>query len=81
MKRILYLTFYFRPDLCAGSFRNTPLALELAKQLEGQSEVEVITTMPNRYSSFNPDAKKYQKNNNLIIHRIQIPKHKSGIKD
>ena len=33
MKRVVYLTFYYQPDLCAGSFRNTPLAIELAKQL------------------------------------------------
>ena len=32
MKRIVYLTFYFKPDLCAGSFRNSPLAVELAKR-------------------------------------------------
>ena len=32
MKRIVYLTFYFKPDLCAGSFRNSSLAIELSRQ-------------------------------------------------
>ena len=32
MKRIVYLTFYFKPDLSAGSFRNSSLAIELSRQ-------------------------------------------------
>lgn len=81
MKRILYLTFYFKPDLCAGSFRNTPLAFELAKQLEGVADIDVFTTMPNRYSSFKQEAKEIESIKNLTIQRIVIPDHKSGIKD
>lgn len=81
MKRILYLSFYFEPDLCAGSFRNTPLAYELAKQVEGLAEVEVYTTMPNRYSTYKQDAKGIEVANNLIINRIVIPTHKNGLLD
>ena len=29
--KILFLTYYFEPDLCAGSFRNTSLFKELLK--------------------------------------------------
>ena len=36
--RILFLTFYYRPDLCAGSFRATPLANE-AIQLQFRQSV------------------------------------------
>lgn len=81
MKRILYLTFYYEPDLCAGSFRNTPLAYELAKQLEGVAEIDVYTTMPNRYSSFKQEAKEIESKSNLTVHRIVIPSHKNGILD
>jgi len=81
MKRILYLSFYFEPDLCAGSFRNTPLANELAKQLEGIAEIDVFTTMPNRYSSFEQKAREIESRNNLHIQRIIIPTHKSGLLD
>ncbi len=81
MKKILYLSFYFEPDLCAGSFRNTPLAIELANQLKGIAEVDVFTTMPNRYISYNKSANEKEKRGNLTIHRIEIPLHKSGLFD
>jgi len=81
MKRILYLSFYFEPDLCAGSFRNSPLAVELANQLEGIAEIDLYTTMPNRYRTYNKIANKDEKRNNLHIHRIEIPSHKSGLLD
>jgi len=81
MKRILYLSFYFEPDLCAGSFRNTPLAYELARQLDGSAEVDVFTTMPNRYRSFKQEAKEFEKFENITINRIIVPSHKSGLID
>lgn len=81
MKKILYLTFYFEPDLCAGSFRNTPLAYELVKLGEGLVHVDVITTLPNRYSSFEVEAQELEQKENLTVHRVKIPKHQSGMKD
>ncbi len=81
MKKIIYLTFYFEPDLCAGSFRNTPLVKELAAQLADQCEIEVITTMPNRYQTFKVTAEPYEQNDNLVVHRIVLPEHKSGFLD
>lgn len=81
MKKILYLSFYFEPDLCAGSFRNSPLARELAKQVKGLADIHVITTLPNRYSSFSAEAPRNEKNDNLHIDRISLPRHQSGFKD
>lgn len=80
-KKILYLTFYFEPDLCAGSFRNSPLAYCLAKKLNGKAEIDVITTLPNRYSTFSVEAPSTEKKGNMNIFRIAIPQHKSGMKD
>ena len=80
MKRIVYLTFYFKPDLCAGSFRNSPLALELAKQAKDVL-IDVYTTLPHRYSTFDVDAPAFEEFNNLRIHRISLPPHKSGMLD
>jgi hypothetical protein len=81
-KRILFLSFYFEPDLCAGSFRNSPLAYELARQAqELDIEIDVITTMPNRYSTYNAEAMEFEQKENLSISRILIPAHQSGIKD
>jgi glycosyltransferase involved in cell wall biosynthesis len=82
MKRILYLTFYFKPDLCAGSFRNSPLLEELAKQAEETNvAIDVFTTLPNRYSTFSQEAQAVEVQGNVKIERIAIPQHKSGIKD
>lgn len=81
MKKILYLSFYFEPDLCAGSFRNSPLARELAKQLMETCTIDVITTVPNRYSSFSADAPQEEQHGNLRIRRVVLPFHKSGFTD
>jgi hypothetical protein len=81
MKKILYLSFYFEPDLCAGSFRNSPLARELAKQVTGTATVDVITTVPNRYSSFSVEAQQEEHDGNLRIRRVLLPSHKSGFTD
>lgn len=82
MKRLVYLTFYFEPDLCAGSFRNSPLALELAKQAsEKDIIIDVYTTLPNRYSTFEKTAPFFEEKGNLRIHRIALPPHKSGMLD
>ncbi|EJL74909.1 glycosyltransferase family 4 protein [Chryseobacterium populi] len=81
MKKILYLTFYFEPDLCAGSFRNSPLIKELAEQASGIAEIDVITSVPNRYKTYETEALKYEKRGNLNIHRIPLPSHNNGMKD
>ncbi|MBW0163711.1 MAG: glycosyltransferase family 4 protein [Sediminibacterium sp. Gen4] len=81
MKKILYLSFYFEPDLCAGSFRNSPLARELARQVGPNDMVDVITTVPNRYSSFSAEAQQDEHAGNLRIRRIMLPSHKSGFID
>ena len=84
MKRILFLTFYFEPDLCAGSFRNTPLAHELLNQLREKfpgSEIDVISTAPNRYSTYLAEEIQTNNKKGLNIERIKIPTHKSGFLD
>ena len=82
MKRIVYLTFYFKPDLCAGSFRNSPLALELSHQAKlKNSIIDLYTTSPNRYITFKKNAPEYEELDNLRIHRITLPSHKSGMID
>ncbi len=81
-RNILYLSFYFEPDLCAGSFRNSPLVYELSRQAaEHNTSIELLTTLPNRYKSFEVGAAEFEKIGNLTIRRAQIPKHKSGFLD
>ncbi len=82
MKRILFLTFYFRPDLCAGSFRNSPLLDELSRQTKNDDvRIDVFTTIPNRYASFNSSYENIEEFDNVRIERIDVPPHQSGMKD
>ncbi|HEX9956221.1 MAG TPA: glycosyltransferase family 4 protein, partial [Fibrella sp.] len=78
---ILLLTYYFAPDLSAGSFRNTPLAYELARQVGNTGTVHVVTTQPNRYPSFRAEAAAEEQHDNLRINRISVPAHTSGFAD
>ena len=78
MTKVLILSFYYEPDLCAGSFRCTALVDQL---LRHNVDIHVITTTPNRYSTFDKKASKFQQNGNLRVHRIDIPAHKSGTID
>lgn len=77
--KVLILSFYYEPDLCAGSFRCTSLVKQLLR--EKGLEVEVITTLPNRYATYSADAPKHEKDGNLEIHRVALPNHKSGMLD
>lgn len=82
MKKVIYLSFYFEPDLCAGSFRNSSLAKTLASQgLKDNIKIELYTTFPNRYNSYLTETQSFQKIENLEIHRIKTPSHNSGILD
>jgi hypothetical protein len=77
--RILVLSFYYQPDLCAGSFRCTALVQQLRQQAGCQ--IEVITTLPNRYASYSAVAPEHEEAGNLKIHRVALPVHKSGMMD
>ena len=72
------LSFYFQPDLCAGSFRASALVEQLNRT---DLEVEVVTTATNRYSSFEQKAESYEVIDGIHIHRISLPTHNSGMYD
>lgn len=78
---ILILSFYYYPDLCAGSFRCTALVKQLEKMTDSNTQIEVITTLPNRYSSFEREALAIEKHGRLTIQRIKLPRHQSGMTD
>ena len=79
--KILFLTFYFEPDLCAGSFRNTSLFREVLQQMDKKDWIHVITTQPNRYRSFHVEVQAREISDNYRIDRIRVPEHKSGFVD
>lgn len=83
--RILFLSFYYPPDLSAGSFRASSLVKALLENLPGKAHIELITTLPNRYHSFSQAAKEgaasKEQHSRLTIHRVALPEHQSGMRD
>lgn len=79
--RVLFLSFYYPPDLSAGSFRSSALIQALLRLLSPSSHIDVVTTMPNRYSSFKAGASEVEEMGNLSIQRVSLPHHKSGMFD
>ncbi len=77
--RILILSLYFRPDLSAGAFRSSALIDQLKQYHEHQ--IDVITTLPNRYATFQVDASAKECDENVTIFRIPLPPHKNGMLD
>ena len=78
--KLLIVSFYFRPDLSAGSFRMSALAEALLAS-RPDLELDLVTTLPNRYHSFSSDASEIEELPRLTICRIALPSHKSGIVD
>lgn len=78
---ILFLSFYFEPDLSAGSFRNTALVDELKRLLPEGSHIDVLTTLPNRYAGYTVEASAVETQDFTSIKRIALPSHESGMLD
>ena len=79
--KVLLLSFYFKPDLSAGSFRNTALVESLLRTLPEESKIHVVTTLPNRYAGFSAEAPEEEVTPNLTIRRVRLPAHESGMAD
>jgi glycosyltransferase involved in cell wall biosynthesis len=78
--RLLVLSFYYAPDLSAGSFRTTALVRSLAAAAPSAS-IDVLTARPNRYHSFTVDAPAHETHGNVSVERLALPAHKSGMLD
>ena len=73
--KICFFTFYYSPDLSAGSFRSEALVENLISQMNIKDNLVVITTSPNRYQSFKVETEVLTIKGNLKIFRIKLPKH------
>lgn len=78
--KILVLSLYYPPDLSAGSFRTTALVRALLERGPADLQIEVITTLPNRYSTFQQDAAAVETADRTRIRRIALPPHRSDIR-
>lgn len=79
--KLLVLSFYFPPDLCAGSFRCGALIEALERRMPRTMSIDVVTTQPNRYKGSIPQAPAYEERGGVRIHRIDLPEHDSGMVD
>ncbi|TDU25149.1 glycosyltransferase involved in cell wall biosynthesis [Chromohalobacter marismortui] len=81
--KILLLSFYFPPDLGAGSFRSQALVEALMKQMPTGYALEVISTAPNRYAQYDSAAPEIETfdQGRLTVRRVDLPSHQSGMLD
>lgn len=79
--KVLILSFYYYPDLCAGSFRATSLVEKLKDVFPESTEFHILTTMPNRYKTYKQSAPVEELVDNILIKRTPLPSHKSGFLD
>jgi glycosyltransferase involved in cell wall biosynthesis len=90
--KVLLLTFYYPPDLSAGSFRAAALADALLRVGSPDLKVDVLTSHPNRYASYRdtaadacdpanalpPDG---EASGRLTVTRLPVGAHRSGLVD
>lgn len=79
--RLLVLSFYYPPDLSAGSFRTAALVEALRSVRPEGLAVDIITTQPNRYQSLADKAPAFEDHGWLTIRRLPLPAHRSGAVD
>lgn len=80
--KILILSFYYSPDLCAGSFRCTALVNQLLEIAPPDVKIEVLTTLPQRYSTYKITADEIEHcSDRLTLRRFRLPTHASGMVD
>ena len=77
--KIALFTFYYPPDLCAGSFRAIALAKALSTKLDDDDVLHIITSHPNRYASHSTKADDLEVFGKVSVHRISVHGHQSGM--
>ena len=76
--KVLIVSFFYYPDLSAGSFRTKALTDSLLDSSDEIENITVVTSQPNRYLNYKIEAKNDIKKNNLHIYRIKVPRIGSG---
>lgn len=76
---ILILSFYYPPDLSAGSFRTKALVNSLVKDNNKNVTVTVLTTQPSRYQSYTPKASSMEISEALTVRRIAVGTRCGGL--
>ncbi len=77
-KRILLLTFFYPPDLSAGSFRAQALVDALRRRAGADMQIDVLTTQPNRYASHASEVDSVEEAPGLYVRRVHLPQMREG---
>ncbi|MCR9191749.1 MAG: glycosyltransferase family 4 protein [Gammaproteobacteria bacterium] len=77
--KLLILSFYYAPDLGAGAFRTAALVEQLAHAKPKDMQIDVITTQPNRYVSYQAQAPEIEQYDGVRVRRIAVPQHSTGM--
>ena len=77
-RRILLLTFFYPPDLSAGSFRASALVEALRLRAGEDVQIDVLTTQPNRYAEHCLEAVSGEESLGLYVRRIHLPQMRRG---
>jgi glycosyltransferase involved in cell wall biosynthesis len=77
--RVLVLSFYYDPDLSAGSFRATALVGAMRERAPPGTQIDVVTTVPNRYHTYQRPAPELESGTGLEVKRIRLPRHRSDM--
>jgi hypothetical protein len=73
-KKILFLSFYYPPDLSAGSFRSESLVKSLLKK---NVKIDLLSTSPNRYVNHTKKVALFEEYASFRIFRVPV-KNYSG---
>lgn len=76
--KLLVLSYYYRPDLSAGAFRTTNLVQALLSLPNREVRIDVLASMPNRYSSFKLPIPQQELSDRLAVYRTSVAAHAGG---
>lgn len=79
--RILLLSFYYPPDIGPGPLRAKSIVNALLAVGGREIQIDVLTSLPNRYGSLDVTAPLVEQLDSVSITRIALPEHKSGMAD
>lgn len=80
--KILILSFYFPPDLSAGSFRCASLVDALENELnvaKKQGEILIFSSSPNRYGKYMAPAEAVEVSGMRKVVRVSVPRHSNSM--
>ncbi len=73
------MSYYFPPDLSAGSFRCSAIAKALKQEFPKTVDIQIITTTPNRYDSFSLNAPEKEELTYASVYRCSVGRHRGSL--